>query len=290
MRTTRVLVLLPLVAIACGPAAIEHTGYPEGDNSPWNKNKKVQLDERYEAKVDGTVSYPKRERARWYAVDLPADGKMTATVSIDPRVPGADVGVEILDAGFNVVSKDVDDELQPKKERVADNVGGGKAYIHIYTLKRPDEADYTLRLKFAPSLSAVTTKPEVGPTDDIANLPELPLVPPMDPKRRTGGPVRPHETPVKPEVKPKEVKGVGGSIVEFGTKEGKVRLIINKGSEQGVEAGWRGFILSAKTKSKIEGSEFTVTKVKATESEALVGVGMDIVQQNRGVMLIKPAE
>jgi len=288
MRTTRVLVLVPLFAIACGPAAIEHSGYPDGENQPWNKNKKVQLDERYEAKVDGTASYPKRERAKWYAIDLPSEGKMTATLSIDPRVPGADLGMEILDAGFNVVSKDVDDELQPKKERVADNVTGGKAYIHIYTLKRPDEADYTLRVKFAPSLTAVPTKPDVGPTEEIANLPDLPLVPPVDPKKRPPRPPRHEET--KPEPKPKEVKGVAATIVEFGTKEGKVRIVINKGSEQGVDAGWRGFILSAKTKAKIENSEFTVSKVKATESEALVGVGMDIVQQNRGVMLLKPAE
>ncbi len=288
MRTTRVLVLLPIVA-ACGPAAIEHSGYPEGESQPWNKNKKVQLDERYEAKVDGTVSYPKRERARWYAIELPADGKMTATVSIDPRVPGADVGVEILDAGFNLVSKDVDDELQPKKERVADNVTGGKAYIHIYTLKRPDEADYTLRVKFAPSLTAAPVKAEVGPTDDIANLPDLALVPPVDPKRRTGPP-RPHTPELPKPERPKPVTGVSATIVEFGSKEGKVRIIINKGSEQGVDAGWKGFIVSAKTKGKIENSEFTVSKVKATESEALVGVTMDIVQQNRGVTLLKPPE
>ncbi len=289
MTTTRALVFVSLFAVACGPAAIEHSGYPEGDNQPWNKNKKVQLDERYEAKVDGTASYPKRERAKWYAIELPAEGKMTATLSIDARVPGADLGFEILDAGFNVVSKDVDDELQPKKERVADNVTGGKAYIHIFTLKRPDEADYTLRVKFAPSLTAVTTKPEVGPTEDIANVPDLPLVPPVDPKRRPTGPTRPHhEEPKEPPKK--EVKGVAAQIVEFGTKEGKVRIIINKGSEQGVDAGWKGFIVSAKTKGKIESSEFTISKVKATESEALVGVGMDIVQQNRGVMLLKPAE
>jgi hypothetical protein len=288
MRTTRALVLVSLAAVACGPAAIEHAGYPDGEAQPWNKNKKVQLDERYEAKVDGTASYPKRERAKWYSIDLPSEGKLSASVSIDPRVPGADLGIEILDAGFNVVSKDVDDELQPKKERIADNVTGGKAYIHVYTLKRVDEADYTLRVKFAPTLTAVTTKPDVGPTEEIPNLSELPLVPPVDPKRR---PSTGRHVDEKPQPKPKTPTGVSATITEFGTREGKIRIIINKGSEQGVDVGWKGFIVSSKTKGKIENSEFTVSKVKgAGECEALVGVTMDIVQQNRGVVLLKPAE
>ena len=74
--------LVALLLIGCGPKAIEHSGYPDGEAKPWAKAKTLKLDERYEAKIDGTVSYPKKERARWYVVDLPADGKMTATITI----------------------------------------------------------------------------------------------------------------------------------------------------------------------------------------------------------------
>jgi hypothetical protein len=285
----RLLVLLFLVG--CGPKTIDHSGYPAGDNKPWAKPKSLKLDERYEAKVDGTASYPKKERARWYVVELPADGKMTATITIDARAPGADLGMEILDAGFNVLSKDADDELQPKKERVADKITGGKAYIHIYTLKRPDEADYTLRLRFAPFLTTTAVTPTVvAVADEIPNHPDLAQVSSTDAKRRPSTGPRP-EKPEKPEKPPPAPKGVSARIYEFGIKDGKVHIKIDKGQVDSVEAGWRGYVLSAKSGDKIPGSDFTVQKVKESDCEASVpGITMDVAQQNRGVRLIKPAE
>ena len=282
--------LVILFLIGCGPKTIDHSGYPDGDTKPWAKPKSLKLDERYEAKVDGIASYPKKERARWYVVDLPADGKMTATITIEPRAPGADLGMEILDAGFNVASKDGDDELQPKKERVADKLTGGKAYIHVYTLKRPDEADYTLRLRFAPSLNTTTpVTPTVAVADDIPNHPDLAQVSSADAKRRPGGGTH---TPTPPPPPPHVVaKGVSAKIYEFGIKDGKVHIKIDKGQVDGVEAGWRGYVLSTKSGDKILGSDFTVQKVKESDCEASVlGITMDVAQQNRGVRLIKPAE
>jgi hypothetical protein len=276
--------------IGCGPKTIDHSGYPDGDSKPWAKPKTLKLDERYEAKVDGIASYPKKDRARWYVVDLPADGKMTATITIEPRAPGADLGIEILDAGFNVASKDGDDELQPKKERVADKLTGGRAYIHVYTLKRTDEADYTLRLRFAPSLTTTPVTTTVAVADDIANNPDLPQVPSADAKRRPSTGPRP-EKPEKPEKPPPPQKGVSGRIYEFGIKDGKVHIKIDKGQVDSVEAGWRGYVLSTKSGDKIPGSDFTVQKVKESDCEASVpGITMDVAQQNRGVRLIKPAE
>src|SRR5262249_59686596 len=107
------------------------SGYPEGDSQPWAKAKAIQLNDALEGKAEGTVSYPNRQRAKWYYIDLTSDGKLTATVTVDPRSPGADVNVEILDSGYNVVSKDIDDAGQPKKTRIADKVTMGKAYIHL---------------------------------------------------------------------------------------------------------------------------------------------------------------
>ena len=283
-------VLVALLLIGCGPKTIDHSGYPDGDAKPWAKPKSLKLDERYEAKLDGTVSYPKKERARWYVVELPADGKMTATITIEPRAPGADLGMEILDAGFNVASKDADDELQPKKERVADKLTGGKAYIHVYTLKRPDEADYTLRVRFAPSLNTTTpVTATVAVADDIPNHPDLAQVSSADAKRRPGGGTH---TPPPPPPPPHVVtKGVSARIYEFGIKDGKVHIKIDKGQVDGVEAGWRGYMLSTKSGDKIAGSDFTVQKVKESDCEAGVpGITMDVAQQNRGVRLIKPAE
>ena len=283
-------VLALLLVIGCGPKAIEHSGYPDGETKPWNQPKTLKLDERYEAKVDGTVSYPKKDRARWFVVDLPADGKMTASITIDARAPGADLGMEILDAGYNVVSKDGDDELQPKKERVADKVTGGRAYIHIYTLKRADEADFTLRLRFAPFLTTTPVTQPVAVADEIPNNPDLPQVPSADAKRRTGGTVKHVDKP--PDDKPKPPpKGVSAKIYEFGIREGKVHIKIDKGQVDGIEVGWSGYVVSSKSGEKIPSSDFKIQKVKESESEASVpGITMDTAQQNRGVRLNKPAE
>jgi hypothetical protein len=283
--------LVALFLIGCGPKAIDHSGYPDGEAKPWSRPKSIKLDERYEAKIDDIVSYPKKERARWYVVELPADGKMTATITIEPRAPGADLGMEILDAGFNVISKDADDELQPKKERVADKVTGGKAYIHVYTLKRPDEADYTLRLRFAPSLATTPVTTTVAVADEIPNNPDLPQVPSADAKRRPGPRPEKPDKPDKPDKPLPAPKGVSARIYEFGIKDGKVHIKVDKGQVDGVEAGWRGHMVSAKSGDKIPGSDFTVQKVKESDCEATVpGITMDVAQQNRGVRLIKPAE
>src|SRR5690606_17230171 len=69
------------VFAGCGGAQVPtHDGYRERWVAGWKKPTTLTLDEDLEAEADGELSYPKRQRARWYAVDVPEDGKIEVLV------------------------------------------------------------------------------------------------------------------------------------------------------------------------------------------------------------------
>jgi hypothetical protein len=124
-------------------------------------------------------------------------------------------------------------------------------------------------------------------------MPEIAAVPPADPapRRTSGGSGKPRPDRTKPDGGDKPDKPVAGSvrgsIAEFGEEGGGVRIVINKGEDDGIEVGWTGYIVSKATKKKLPGSNFTVKTVRSAESEATVGVSADEVQANRTVILLK---
>jgi hypothetical protein len=297
---------IALFLAACGGAAPVHNGYPAGDKDPWASPAHVQLKENGEGAAEGNISFPKRQRAKWYVVDLPAPGSLQAKLSMDPTTTGADVGIEILDAGFNVAAEaqNDDDIGQEKKTRFVKDARTGKSYIHIFAINRGDELAYKLRVKYIPS--AVPHQKEVVRSDGdaknafpwtIPNLPPLPAVPAGDEKHagnRT--PVKPPPVTEKPEVKPDEppdpAEGapVHAEITEFGSAAGGgVRIIINKGSGAGVEEGWTGYVIDNKTKRSVPKGSFKIKKVGDDESEATVNLPLDVLQANRKVSL-KPSK
>src|SRR5262245_57655953 len=94
-----VVATLALGLVACGGASVPaHNGYPDGEGSPWTRASRINLNDNLEAVAESELSYPKRTRARWYLVDLPAPGKLTARLSFESTVKGSDVALEILDA------------------------------------------------------------------------------------------------------------------------------------------------------------------------------------------------
>ena len=95
---------------ACGgPQIPTHNGYKAKEAKPWKKPKVLKLDDKKEAKVEGDVSYPDMRRARWFEVNLPANGELSIALEITP--PGDavneefDLGMEVLDPSFRVISK-----------------------------------------------------------------------------------------------------------------------------------------------------------------------------------------
>jgi hypothetical protein len=297
MRSIQTTFLLGALA-ACGGAKT-HTGYPEGQNEPWTDATKMTLTANGEATAEGNVNFPKRQRARWYVLELPAGGSLRAKLRMDPLTTGADLGFEVLDSGFNVVAKALDDNDigQDEKLRSVKSLRAGRVYFHVFTLQATDVADYRIRVTYDPDASAgPVAQTEEAPSDPravfpwtVPNLPPLPAVPDRDDAPRKGRAPRPEPTeePVVVEADPAEGAKVRANIIEFGKAGPRVRILVNKGSEAGVEVGWMGYVVDKQGKSIPKGA-FKVSKTRTDESEGFVNLTLDQVQANRTVVLKQP--
>jgi hypothetical protein len=278
------------LSAGCGSSIPKHTGYPEGKTSPWTSAKELTLDQRMEAQTRGDVNYANRHRARWYAVDLPSDGELTAVVTFDGDNPHTDLAVEIFDAGLNLRAegRTDDDEGRPKKTRKVKDLAPGRAYVHVYTLNRTDSADFKVRLTFKP---VYRPDPRKAFPNNVPSTPMLAAVPAVDdsPRRRGGRrrPPPPPDKPPPPKPEEPEIGAVRATIVEFSESTRGVKIVINKGQNAGIEAGWRGYIVDKSTKRAMPNGSFQVGKVKPDEAEALVKVSLTAVQNNR-LVVVKP--
>jgi hypothetical protein len=293
---------LSFLLVACGGAQV-HSGYPTGEMEPWSSPTTLRLNDNGDASADGEVSFPKRERARWYAVDLPASGSLSVRLVIDSRSTGADVGVEVLDAGYNVLAQPFDDNdiEQEEKLRTVQEARAGRTYIHVFASKRLDEVDYRLRVRFEPSATGTRTTVASGDPGEgsrsvfpwtVPNVPPLPAVPATEEAPRRGGrPVA--ERPPAPEPEPTDpamdtsTQTVKGRIIEFAAAGSGVKIVINRGMDAGVDQGWTGYVVDGRGRSLSKGS-FKIRSVKNDESEGVVGVTLDAIQANRNVVLKPP--
>ncbi len=297
---------LSLFLVACGGASPAHDGYPASNDEPWVEAKKLKLNDNFEASTEGSVSFPTRQRAQWYVVDLPAPGSVVARVTMDPLTTGADVGVEVLDSGYNILvpAEDDNDIGQDKKERKVPDARAGKLYVHVFTLGREDRADYRLRVKYEPkpTTSRIVLPSTTGEAPDprntfpgtVPNLPPLAAVPATDDTPRSGG-RRPPTTVATPEppttdADPAEGAPVRATIIEFSRSGGGVRILINKGADAGVEAGWTGYVMDTDSKSKksLKNGAFRIRAVRNDEAEGVTTLTLDQIQHNRTVWLKPP--
>lgn len=291
--------LSSLVLVACGGAGKMHTGYPEGDKEPWTSPQKLKLNDNGEASAEGNVSFPKRARAKWYVIELPAPGAINAKLKMDALTTGADVGFEVLDSGFNINVPGIDDNDigQDEKYRIYKEARSGRTYFHVYTLGRTDEADYKIRVRYEPKITARSAEVKLEqPADNrstfpwtVPNLPPLPAVPPQDDAPRKGRAPRAEspEPEAVVEADPAEGAKVRGHIIEFSKSGSQVKILVNKGSDAGVEQGWTGYVVDKKGKSLPKGA-FKIKKTKNDESEGTVSLTLDEIQANRTVVLKPP--
>jgi hypothetical protein len=176
--------IVPIVccAAACGgPDVPVHSGYKSAKAKPWKKPKALAFDDKLEAKAEGELDYGDYRRARWYALDLPSHGELSLRLEITP--PGDavnedfDLGVEVLDPGFRVISKsDLEDEDAGEltKSKTLFDLVPGKYMIHVYLQGRMDTADYVLRATFKATASADV---KTNFPADVEFLPSLAMVP-----------------------------------------------------------------------------------------------------------------
>lgn len=256
----RWIVLVPValaaLAPACGgPKIPTHSGYKSDTAKPWKKPKVLAFDEKSEAKADGDLSYRDYRRARWFAVDLPANGELTIKLEITP--PGDevneefDLAMEVLDPGYRVIAKsdlDESDAGELAKSRDLVDLVPGRYLIHLYLQGRMDSAEYSLRVAYKRTAPAEvkTTYPS-----EVEFIQPLALVPPKDdtpvtykpppPVVRTTRVVKTPKTPVaeKPKSEPLTARIIGVLIVD-----NKTQITIARGTASGASDGMKGSLKS----------------------------------------------
>jgi hypothetical protein len=287
---------LCLVLGACGGVKVpKHSGYKSDKSKPWKKPKVLSFDEKLEAKAEGDLDYKDFRRAKWFAVDLPAQGELAVRLEITP--PGDqtnedfDLGMEVLDPGFRVISKsDAEDEEAGEltKSKALLDLNQGRYYIHLYLQGRLDNADYVLRLTYKRTAPAEVKS---NFPSEVAFVPNLPMVPINDdtpkgyvqPKAQVvkvikRGTKPPPTVPTPPPAATTSARIIGVSIVGGGTQ-----ITVGKGTASGVQQGWKGKI------DKIAaGGSFTLSSCNERTCLAIVSVTPDQIKNAGGTVSLSP--
>jgi hypothetical protein len=302
--------------IGCGGASVPiHDGYRERWVAGWKKPSTLTLDEDLEAEADGELSYPKRQRARWYAVELPEDGKLEVQLRVERLGVTSeeadlvdvddpfDVGMEVYNEDYKVLvraDRDEEDVGERNKSRTVDELRKGRYLIHLFVQRRLDEAEYTVRVKFnRASLEPETDFPkQVAFVDALAVIPAFDDAPAPASKPRCRGKRCGRSSTSKPKnTTPKNttpaattpVEGVMKAriVVVRGLSSGGTEITLNRGSSQGVAAGWTGKVVT-KSGTALDGGSFTILSVKTTTSKAKVSLSQDAVKQSGRAVLKAP--
>lgn len=291
----RRIVLACLVLAACGgPQVPAHGGYKSMKSKPWDKPKVIKFDEKNEAKTDGELNYAKYHRAKWYAVDLPANGELT--IRLEALPPGDEVNedfdfaMEILDPGYRVISKadkEEDDVGELNKKRTLYDLDAGRYLIHLYLQNRMDVAEYELNLAYSPT--AVSAIKSDFPAQ-VAFLPALPMVPlnddtPANYRKPTTAIVkikrtnRPKPKPDAPEAPPAST--MTARIIGVSVAGGGTQITIGLGTTQGAAPGW---------KAKVAGVQgtFPIASCNARTCTAVISATPDQIKAGGGSVVVSP--
>lgn len=307
------VVALGLVTACGGRQVPDHDGYRTAKAQGWEEPTVLELDEDMEAEMDGELSYPKRRRARWFAVSLPRSGELEIRLSYasygeivdemnedDPF----DLAFEVYDDQYRLITRadnEEDDVGERQKRRTLYELTAGTYLIHVFLQRRMDEVDYTLRVLFRSGEVNVASSDfprRVAFVDPLPAVPEVDDAPRARPRCRGRNcrknnrrPPR-RNTPQQPDRKPESdavtvpANGLRARIIGVRASGDGTLITINRGSAHGVASGWSGQVTTGAGKRIPQGS-FTIKQVKAQESYATVQASPDSVT-SAAYAIIKP--
>lgn len=289
-----VLVPIALAVAACGgPKVPMHSGYKSDKSKPWTKAKALVLDDKSEAKSDGELSYRDYRRARWYSIDLPANGELTLKLDITP--PGDsvneefDLAFEVLDPGFRVISKSDLEEADAgelAKAKTLVDLAAGRYLIHLYLQGRMDSTEYSLRASYKRTAPAEV---KTSFPSEVEFIEPLALVPPKDDTPATYKPPttivkttrRPQPVPVKKE--PDKPKGevITARITAIMAADDKnTQITIGRGTTTKAADGMKVVVKGVGT--------FTVTGCNETRCKAVIPATPDKIRSGGETVTLVP--
>jgi len=286
---------LVAVLCACGGVKVpKHSGYKSEKVKPWKKPKLLTWDEKLEAKAEGDLEYKSYQRARWFAVDLPAQGELTLRLEITP--PGEqtnedfDLGLEVLDPGYRVISKsDLEDEEAGEltKTKALLDLNPGRYYIHLYLQGRLDTADYILRLAYKRTAPAEVKSNFPA---EVAFVPSLAMVPLNDDTPKGYRPEKPQvvkiikgpRKPTEPKVEPPKVTALQARIIGVSIVSGGTQITVGKGTATGAALGMKGKI------NNLTAPGFTLASCNERTCLAVVQATPDQIKGAGGTVSLSP--
>lgn len=261
-RIVLATVVSSVVLAACGgPQIPTHNGYKSEKVKPWKNAKKLNWDDKNEAKAEGDLSYPDQRRAKWFMLDLPSPGELSLKLEITP--PGDsvnedfDMAMEILDPGNRVISKadsEEEDVGELTKSRTLYDLPAGKYLLHLYLQGRMDSGDFVVRATYKRSGAGAEYKSDFP--QQVAFIPPLPTVPLQDDTPKSykpptpTGPVVIKKGPRGPKGPPPEKKpdpppagtAKTARILNIAVSGSNATITIGIGTDFGVAAGWKAKI------------------------------------------------
>lgn len=295
----RRFVLALVVLGACGGAQIPlHSGYKSDKLKPWKKPKAIVLDDKSEGKAEGDLNYKDYKRAKWFSIDIPANGELALKLEITPPGDEAndefDLAMEVLDPGYRVISKadlEEEDAHELNKTRTLYDLTPGKYLVHLYLQGRKDTADFTLhatykrtaaaevksdfpaQVQFTPALPMVPVNDDTPKSYKAEKVTAVKIKTPRGP--RTPTPPK-DDKPKGPPPTSKSARVIGLSVVSGGTQ-----ITIGIGTAQEVAAGW---------KMKIAGVQggFTVGECNERTCKATVSATPDQIKAGGGNVTLSP--
>jgi hypothetical protein len=290
----RWIVSLSIVLMACGgPQIPTHNGYKPKEAKPWKKPKPLKFDSKMEAKTDGDVSYADMRRARWFQVDLPANGQLSLALEVTP--PGDavnddfDLGMEVFDPSSRVISKaDLEDEdaHELNKKRTLVDLPPGKYLIHLYLQGRMDTADFVLHASFKTTAAA---EAKSNFPADVPFMPTLAMVPIQD---DTPAHYKPPTTAVvkvihngrraPPPPPPAPVAAtVSARIIGLQVVSGGTQITVGRGKASGASDGMKAKI------NGISGS-FPIGNCNDRTCSATIAATPDQIKNSNGTVTLTP--
>ncbi len=284
---------LAALVCACGGVKVpQHSGYKSDKAKPWKKPKVLTFDEKLEAKAEGDLDYKDYRRAKWFAVDLPAQGELGVRLEVTP--PGDqtnenfDLGIEVLDPGFRVISKsdqeDEDSGELTKSKQLLD-LNPGRYYVHLFLQGRLDTADYVLRLTYK---RAAPAEIKSNFPAEVAFLPSLAMVPLNDDTPKNYHPpttqvvkVIKKPGPKTPKPEPPPATTISARIIGVSIVSGGTQITVGKGTSNGAAQGMKGKI------NGLSGS-FTLTSCNERTCLAVVPNTPDQIKGAGGTVTLTP--
>ncbi len=294
-----------------------------GKDVKYKGAKKIKIEDNEGRSRKDIVTYPGGDRVDWKVFEIgtpPPDDKkkadkdapppaadVTGTLKISlrwkPPRSGLDLAFDVYDQYFHRIGRAKPNESGSKRSKkvTIKDAGSGKYYVMVYAPRRMDAGTYRVQVKFQPGDKGPAVA-EAGPGDvpDPPTLPALPEAATADTGGTPpGGGITPPPggtppppggtTPPPPPPPPPTPASVKASVVKYVVASaGGLIITVDKGKNQGVEAGWKGNILNSSGRP-LQGGEFQVTKVRGGEAEGKVSLSVDQIAANKKVMLSPPS-